>query len=58
MNYDSAIITAILVFDMMGGTASVACAWLTWRMLQERQRNKIRGTVNKALRHLGFAARV
>lgn len=58
MNYDSAIITAILVFDMLGGTSSVVCAWLTWRMLQERQRTKIRRVVNKALRHLGFTARV
>lgn len=52
MNYDSWVITFILVFDLIGSTFTVGCFWLAWQSLQERRKSRIRRLVNKLLKDL------
>lgn len=49
--YDSIVITWIGVVDTLG-------VWLMWKMLQERQRTRIRRVVNHALKAMHLEVRV
>jgi hypothetical protein len=46
MNYDSLVITLILLVD-------AGALWVNWKMLQERQKQRIRRVVSRLLTSLG-----
>lgn len=56
MNYDSIVISLILLTDCLGAIAGSICAWFAWLTLTDRRRARIKRIVSQVL-HISAARR-